>query len=263
METHRMSEASSSAVGFVKSIDLSGTPRGFLAQSAATEASEVFDAAKTQAQVIGSGLFSFAQGVTEETREAISDSALLAQLVANKRSSAEGAPVEWYAVYQDVLQNLGWLVQDRGWVDYTAEGTAVEVHQKIIEVLQVALGPSAAALTIIKSAIDTLQAMKPDTSWLTIFSRESQHARIARFQVGLVEKGETADVFVTLLACLIEATNSVTQVLVLKFRNENARFSANSAKVSINERAFREILPAVRTKVRAYQADYVSSIRDI
>jgi hypothetical protein len=258
-----MSEASSRAAEFVKSIDLSGTPRGFLAQSAATEASELFDAAKTQAQVVGSGLFSFAQGVTPQTREAISDSALLAQLVANRRASQAGAPVEWYAAYQDVLQNIGWVVQDAGWVDYTAQGTAAEVHQKIIEVLQVALGPSAAALTIIRSAIDTLQAMTPDTSWLTIFNREAQHARIARFQVGLVEKGERADVFVTLLACLIEATHSVTQVLVFKFRNENASFKAASAKVSINEGALGGLLPAIRTRVRAYQADYVSSIKDI
>jgi len=258
-----MLEDSNKAAEFVRSIDLSGTPRGLLAQDAATEASEIFVMAKSQAQVVGSGLFSFAQGVTPGTREAISNSALLAQLVANKRVSAEQAPTEWYAAYQDVLQNIGWVLQDRGWADCTAEGTAVEVHQKVIEVLQVALGPSAAALSIIRSAIDVLQAMTPGTSWFTIFNRESQHARIARFQIGLVETGETADVFVSMLACLIEARASVTQVLVFKFRNENASFKANSAKVSINSTALQELLPAIRTKVRAYQADYVSSIKDI
>jgi hypothetical protein len=258
-----MLEDSNKAAEFVRSIDLSGTPRGLLAQDAATEASEIFVMAKSQAQVVGSGLFSFAQGVTPGTREAISNSALLAQLVANKRVSAEQAPTEWYAAYQDVLQNIGWVLQDRGWADYTAEGTAVEVHQKVIEVLQVALGPSAAALSIIRSAIDVLQAMTPGTSWFTIFNRESQHARIARFQIGLVETGETADVFVSMLACLIEARASVTQVLVFKFRNENASFKANSAKASINSTALQELLPAIRTKVRAYQADYVSSIKDI
>ena len=258
-----MPEDSRKAAEFVKSIDLSGTPRGLLAQDAATEASEIFDTAKSQAQVVGSGLFSFAKGVTPETRQAISASALLAQLVANKRVSAEQAPTEWYATYQDVLENIGWVLQDRGWVDYTATGSAVEVHQKVIEVLQVALGPSAAALAIIRSAIDVLQAMTPETSWLTIFSRESQHARIARFQIGLVEPGEDADLFVSLLACLIEARNSVTQVLVFKFRNEHASFKANNAKVSIDSTALQELLPAIRTKVRAYQADYVSSIQDI
>jgi hypothetical protein len=258
-----VAQESSKAAEFVRSIDLSGTPRGLLAQDAATEAREIFATAKSQAQVVGSGLFSFAKGVTPDTRQAISNSALLAQLVANKRVSAEQGPTEWYAAYQDVLQNIGWVLQDRDWVDYTAQGTAAEVHQKVIEVLEIALGPSVAALNIIRSAIDVLQAMTPGTSWFTIFNRESRHARIARFQIGLVETGATADVFVSLLACLIEARASVTQVLVFKFRNEHASFKANSAKVSINRGALQELLPTISTKVRAYQADYVSSIKDI
>ena len=229
-----MAEDLGKAAEFVRSIDLSGTPRALVAQDAATEASETFDTAKSQAQVVGSGLFSFAKGVTPDTREAISNSALLAQLVANKRVSADQAPTEWYAAYQDVLgTSAGSFKITVGWTT-RPQGTAVEVHQKVIEVLEVALGPSAAALTIIRSAIDVLQAMSPGSSWFTIFNRESQHARIARFQIGLVETGEAADVFVSLLACLIEARASVTQVLVFKFRNEHASFKANSAKASIN-----------------------------
>jgi hypothetical protein len=242
---------------------LRGTPRGIVAQGAAEEASEVFEKVKAQAQVVGSGLFAFANGVTAETREAISSSALLAQLVANKRFAVEQAPTEWYHQYQEVLQNVGWLVQDQGWADYTAEGTAGEVHEHVIEILKSALGPSVAAMTLIKSAIDVLQGVKPDTSWFTIFSRESQHAEIARFQVGLVETSEESDVFVSMLACLIQASASVTQVLVFKFRNQQASFKANSAKISIDAAALRELLPAIRTKTRAYQADYVSSIKDI
>jgi len=248
---------------YVSSIDLSGTPRNLLGQDAATEAGEIFATAKAQAQVVGSGLYSFANGVTPEMREAVSNSALLAQLVANKRISADEAPMDWYAAYLEVLQNIGWTVQDHAWNDYTAEGTAVAVHEKIIEVLQVALGPAPAALAVIKSAIDVLKAMTPETSWLTIFSREAQHARIARFQVGLVEPGEDADLFVSMLACLIEANSTLTQVLAFKFRNERANFKGNSAKVSVDRENLEHLLPAIRTKVRAYQADYVSSIQDL
>lgn len=251
------------AAEYVSSVDLSGTPRNLLGQDAATEAGQVFETAKAQAQVVGSGLYSFANGVTPEMREAISNSALLAQLVANKRISADASPTAWYAAYLDVLQNIGWTVQDRAWNDYTAEGTAVEVHEKIIEVLQVALGPAPAALAIIKSAIGVLKAMTPETSWLTIFSREAQHARIARFQIGFVEIGEDDDLFVSMLACLIEADATLTQVLVFKFKSERASFKGNSARISVDPEGLEELLPAIRTKVRAYQSDYVSSIQDL
>lgn len=248
------------ATQFVKSVDLSGTPRSLLRQDAAAETGEVFDKAKSQAQVVGSGLFSFAQGVTAQVREAISDSALLAQLVANKRVSAQDKPIEWFTSYSDVLQNVGWTMQEGGWTDYTASGTAVEVHEKIIEVLTVALGPAPAALAIIAAGLNALKGMKPDSSWLTIFSRESQKAKIARFQVGLVEKEEASDVFVSLLACVIEAQRNITQVLFFKFKEDKASFRADTAKISINRPALSDLGPQIRTKVRAYQADYLSSI---
>jgi hypothetical protein len=250
---------------FISSLDLSGIPipRSAVFESAATEASAAFDSAKNQAQIVGSALLSFAKGVTPAVREAISDSSLLAQLVANKRHPAATAPMEWYAEYEQVLQNVGWVMQAGGWTDYSTDGTAVEVNEKIIEVLTAALGPSAAALTIIKSALDALQHMQPGGSWLTIFSRESQQAKIARFQIGLVENGEDADVFVTLLACLIEAQSDLTQVLFFKFRKESASFKANNEKVSINAPSLTDLGPAIRAKIRAYQTDFLSSIQDI
>jgi hypothetical protein len=251
------------AQAFVKEIDLSGTPRGILSQSAASEASEVFDQVKAQGQVVGSALFSFSPGVGVDVREAISDSSLLAQLVANKHVSMESAPLDWFAAYSQVLQNVGWTLQEGGWTDYTAEGTAVEVHEKIIEVMTAALGPAPAALAIVTSTINALKGMKAGSSWITIFSRESQKAKIARFQIGLVETDQGGQVFVSLIACLIEAENSITQVLFFKFKNAHASFKANSAKVSINPGALSDLGPTIRSKVRAYQADYLSSILDV
>ncbi len=251
------------AKNFVKSVDLAGTPREILAQSAATEAGDVFDKAKSQAQVVGSAVFSFAQGVTPEVREAISDSALLAQLVANKKVSAEQAPFEWFNAYRGVLENVGWTLQEGAWTDYSAQGTAVEVHEKIIEVMSVVLGPSPAALAIIVATVNALKGMDSNSSWLTIFSREAQKAKIARFQIGLVDKEEGGDVFVSLLAYLIEAQNVITQVLFFKFKQANASFKANSAKVSINRAALTDLGPIIRNKIRVYQADYLSTVLDL
>jgi hypothetical protein len=252
-----------SASDYVKGLDLRGTPRGIVHQDAAEEAGEVFNKAKAQAQVVGSSLFSFAQGVDVPVREAISDSALLAQLVANKRRDIETDTVGWFKEYSAVLSNLGWTLQDYAFNDYTTKGEAAEVHEKIIEVLKVVLGPAPAALTILTAAITTLKGMKPDSSWLTIFERNSKKAKMARFQIGLVEAAQDGDVFVTLLACVIHAKDELTQVLVFKWRKAKATFEAQSQKVSINRAALTDLGPAIRAKTRAYQTDYLGSIQDI
>ncbi len=248
---------------YIGSLDLSGTARGLIHQSAATEATEVFDKAKTQAQVVGSGLMAFREGVEAETREAISDSALLAQLVANKRVDPVADPVGWFKEYAGVLQNVGWTLQDAGWNDYSATGTAADVSEKIIELLPVILGPGAAAITIVTTAVSALRAMNPNSSWITIFSRETQKAKLARFQVGLVETGVQGAIQVSLLACLIEAKTTITQVLFFRFKAEQASFRASANKVTINPAALNDLAQTIRTKVRAYQVDYLSSIKDI
>lgn len=251
------------ARNFIDSCDLPERPSTIVAQDADADAGTIFNEAKTQAQVVGSGVFSFAQGVDASVRDAISDSALLGQLVANKRTAPEDEPLKWFSVYADVLANVGWTLQESGWTDYTADGHAADVNEKIIEVVTAALAPSAGALTMITSTVNALKAMKPDSSWITIFNREAGHARLARFQVGLVENGPNAEVFVSLLACLIEAKTVITQVLFFKYRDSHARFRANTAKVSINRAALSELQHTIREKIQAYQNNYVSSIADL
>ena len=255
--------SSAQAAAFVEKIDLSGTPRALVPQDAEVDAGEVFDKAKTQAQLVGTGIFSFAQGVDAGVREAISDSALLAQLVANKAQSADKAPIDWFQSYAQVLQNVGWVLQDGGWTDYKTDGSALDVHKAILDVMTAALGPGAAALTIITSVVNALQSMTPDSPWLTLFERQKQSARIARFQIGLVGKDENDEVFVSLVACLVQADQDFTQVLFFKFKEATATFKSNSQKVSINRAALADLGPAIRTKVRAYQVDYLSSIKDL
>ena len=249
------------AKSFVTSIDLTGTPRGILSLDAATETGTIFDSAKNQAQVAGSGVFAFEQGVDATVREAISDSALLAQLHADKQVKFEDDPMRWFSVYGDVLSNLGWTVQDSGWNTYEAQGTNVEVNQKIVDLLTVALGAAPTALAIITATIAALGT--PNSPWVTIFNRETQRANLARFQIGLVSTGLNNDVFVSLVACIIVADNEITQVLFFKWGAAKATLKANAQKVSINRNAVADLGPAVRNKIEAYQADYLSSIKDI
>jgi hypothetical protein len=86
---------------------------------------------------------------------------------------------------------------------------------------------------------------------------------MARFQIGLVDTSADGDVFVSMVVCLIEAKNDITQVLVFKFRDSHASFKASSAKVSLNRQALTDLSPVIRAKVRAYQLDYVSGVFDV
>ena len=57
--------------------------------------------------------------------------------------------------------------------------------------------------------------------------------------------------------------DDLTQVLLFKFRDSQATFEATSGKVSVNRNALVDLGPAIRSKVKTFMADYLSSIQDI
>jgi hypothetical protein len=253
------------AQAFVKSVDLSGVPRGISAMGAAAdaEAGAVFDKAKAQAQIVGSGVFSFSQGVDAEVREAIADSALLAQLVASKRTKFEANPVGWFNAYAEVLAAVGWTLQENGWTDYATNGASAEVNKKIMEVLTAVLAPAAGAAVILTATVKALADMDAGSPWFKLFDRESRKANVSRFQVGLVSTEANGDIFVSMLVCVVQAQSTLTQVLFFKFNTSTASFTANNSKVSLNRVALKDLGPSIRAKTRFYQADYLSAILDL
>jgi hypothetical protein len=248
---------------YLQSLDLTGIHRPIVEMGAGDMTGEVFDKAKNQALVVGSGVFSFEQGVDAEMRSAISDSALLAQLVANKKASSEEDPLRWFAAYAEVLENVGWVLQDAEWHDYTTSGHAVDVHEKILEVMAAALAPHVAALAILTATVKALSGMDKTGGWFKIFNRESQHAKVARFQIGLVSEDASGEASVTQLACLVKATDTITQVLFFKYRAAQAKFEARINKVSINKASLTALHAKILNMTRAFQDSFLSGIQSL
>src|SRR5690349_20685748 len=65
-----------------------------------------FDKNKNQALVVGSDIISFVKGVTEEQRQDIVNSALLAQLIANAKVKNKTHIFKWYDAYFDALTHI-------------------------------------------------------------------------------------------------------------------------------------------------------------
>ena len=245
---------------FIAAADLPPRPKSVVSLDAATSAQTIFDSTKKQATVVGSDVLSFVTGVDETIRAAISDSALLAQLVATKKVPDSKDIYAWYDTYFDVLRNVGWVVQDNGFSELSETDGGFDVHEQILTVATAALALSPAAVVVIKATLDALKAMKSENGWLTIFQRETQHAEAARFQVSVVESGAGGDVLVSMVAFGIKAKKVVTQVLFFKFKDTSAKVRQNSAKLSINTPALTDLGPVIRKKVRDYQNKYIADL---
>lgn len=246
---------------YVESLELPSRPPGTLESVDAVKFD--FTKVKTQAMIVGSDIVSFVKGVTPERREDIVNSSLLAQLAAKKKISDTTRIYDWYNAYFDVLMNIGWVVQDRGFAKYSEASEDFEAHEAIIQVATSFLGPGAATLAVVIATLDALKSMSTNSPWITLFNRESQSANTARFQVTLAEELDDEQLLVSLMAFGLEANATLTQVLFFKFRSNEASLKHYSGKVTINPSVLTSVRELIRNKIAIHASDYLKALPDL
>ena len=222
-----------------------------------------FNAQKNQAMVVASDIVSFVKGVSNERRQDIVNSSLLAQLVANKKVPDKKNIIEWYNAYFDVLENIGWVIQDRSFSSYTEEADGLEAHEAIIKVASVFLGAAPAALAVVISTLEALKSMDSSKPWMTIFDRESKQAKTGHFQIALAEQGDNDQFLVSLMAFSLKAESTLTQILFFKIRNDEVELEKCSGKVTINDKVLSSIRDLVSQKIAAHTSDYIAKLPDL
>lgn len=219
-----------------------------------------FDSAKEQAVVVGSAVLSFDNGVESTFRSAISDSALLAQLAANKTQSAAADPIAWFDAYFAVLGNIGWVIQARDTATYDIKTDGLQVHEAIGDVIAAFVGPVPGAAKLVMLALQSLQKMEADSPLITIFEKNSQHASIGRFQFTTVRQAPDGGLFAEAMAFALNAERTITQILFFKLSKSKQTLRRSLGTISLNRDALSKLQPAIRRKVEAHMADFVAAL---
>lgn len=222
-----------------------------------------FDTVKEQAAVVGSDVIAFVKGLSTAQRQDLVNASLLAQLVATKQfpePTSLDDVLQWYDTYFDVLSNIGFVIQDKGFAEYEEQSASFEAHEAILDVAAVVLAGSPGALAIVRKTLESLKKMSADSPWITIFNRESRSATTARFQVSLAEPGEDDGLLVTIVAFGVDAKATMTQVLFFKFKKNQAVLRHHSGKVTINTDVLRGVRDEIAAKLRAHTSEFVAGL---
>jgi hypothetical protein len=213
-----------------------------------------------QTLVVGSGLIVAAENVPVQTREDLINCTLFAQLAATAAVGDQTKISEWYNAYFKTLTAIGWAQSEAQFEEYEFKSQNAEAHKAIIKVLQVLLGPGAAALVIVKTAIEALQSMNENSPWITLFDRTSKIGKSARFQVATAEVGTDGLLQTALVGFDLKATSTLTQVLFFKFSKSATTLKYAAGKATIYEAALVDQRAAIATRLAAYRAAYVGQV---
>ena len=158
--------------------------------------------------------------------------------------------------YFEVLENIGWVIQDKGFASYEERADGLEAHEAILKVAATILAPSPTALMVITSTLEAMKSIEADKSWITLFDRESKYTNVAHFQIALVEQGDADQILVSLMAFSLEAQSTLTQVLFLKIRSDSVKLKHCTGKVTINHAVLSAVRAQIKTKVAAYASRF-------
>jgi hypothetical protein len=213
-----------------------------------------------QSLVVGSGLIVAAEKVPIQTREDLVNCTLFAQLAATGSVGDPKHIRQWYDAYFRTLTALGWAQSDTQFEDYDFASKNAEAHKAIMKVLTVLLGPHAAALTIVKTALEALQTMNENSPWITLFDSQSKVGRSARFQVATAQLDGNGLLQTALVGFELEAKSTLTQVLFFKFSSSSTRLKYAAGKATIYEAALKDQRNAIAQRLADYRASYIGQV---
>ena len=250
------SSSASSPADYVRNLDLPET--GPRLEGVERRPVEFRDA--RQAVVVGAQLTEFTENVSPDLRLAVADSILLAQLGANKAASKSKDLMRWYRKYTEILQTIGWQLQDLEFQAQEVSDKSADVHRAILPVITAMLGPAAAAASMVVSVLEGLQQMDANSPWITLFDQTSQHASGAKFQVSYVDANDRGDMEITLVCFGIEARRTITQVLFFKISSQSAKLKKAMGTLSVNTARLTSLQDVIAQRVLPFLSDNIKSI---
>ncbi len=212
-----------------------------------------------QGAVVDSNIVTFPEGTPLEVRNAVGSWLIFAQRAASAKVPDRDKVADWVSAYHDALLRTGWVRRGdaEAWSEEKVVGSTV--YEKILAVIAVALGPAPAALAIVTAALQSLQAMNKDSSWITLFDRRGRSATAVGFQVANCEATE-GGAALHAIDFQVHAHQVLTQVLFFKFTQREASMSRRAVFLDLTPDALAKYGPVIQGRVEEAVLDSIAAI---
>jgi hypothetical protein len=243
--------------GYIDSVDFVEVVRS---GGAAKKAETVpLDESKPQASIVDSNVVTFPEGTSVTVRNAVANWMLLAQLAASKAVRDKDAVREWMEAYISVLTKSGWAVEGNVGNETRESLFGSQMYQKIMTLVAVALGPIPTALAMVTAALTSLQSMDQHSPWITLFDRRGKSATSVGFQIANCESDSVGTVTLRGTEFVVEAHESLTQVLFFRFNKQEACVYERVRTLTLSADVLEKLSPKVSDRVLDMISDNILS----
>lgn len=249
--------SSDDILSFIEQAQLADTPGISGLDAATVQVPELADSVE-QGAVVDSNIVTYPEGTPLAVKAAVGNWVLFAQRVASDQ--VEGTKTEeWCNAYLDVLTNTGWAMREQAsaWTQENAYGS--KVHEEILKVVSLVLGPVPMALAIVTGALASLNAMDDDSPWIRLFDRRGKSADAVGFSIANCEAGSQGGAALREIDFRIHAEQTMTQVLFFTFTSREARMYKRAMMLELSASSLEKFGPAIEARVSEIIGDAIAA----
>jgi hypothetical protein len=202
-------------------------------------------------------IVSFVSDLSEQHRNDVLNSVLIAQLAANKKFPGETQVQDWYKSFVNVLNNLGWAIEAAEFSTFKASKDIFEVENAIIDILTAAFGGT--FLTVITKTLASIKGLSDGNGKILAFENNTHSLSKGAFQIGLA-KEVNGSVSLQIGTFLLTSSNEIKQILFFKSTKDQTKLEYCSRQGTLNDEIYAKIREAVIDKLGVKSKDFISEI---
>jgi len=241
----------SRGIGFVESLEIEDDKRDHIW--------EILQLAGTPraAYVDDGSAISFVANVSPQSQRDTLNSALLAQLAANVQFDRESDTVNWYSFYRNVLENIGWVIQDFNFTKFHSDSASFTMDKVVLDVL--AAIASQDEVAVVQATIDAMRALDKGDGRLTLFESESHSASAGNLQICVAN--EIGGILsMKIAAAYFSSQQNVTNVLWFSFSSGSSELYTGSQNISLNKQIYGQVRSAIVQKLGDKATRFVNNL---
>jgi hypothetical protein len=209
------------------------------------------------AAVVDGEVVSFAAGLSLQHRSDVMNSFLLAQLAATKKYNRETQTIEWYGLYHEVLEKVGWVMQAFDFTKFSATGGSATVDSVVLTILgALATGNQ---LALVRTTINALQGKASESKAVKLFETASHTMDKGNFQLGIAV--DDGGIVATKLGVFyFHSSQTVTRLFGWTFADSDTSFYQGAETVTLNEDVYGQVRQQIIEKLGDKAQLYVANI---
>lgn len=207
--------------------------------------------------VDGASLVTFYEDVSTESASDVLDSMLLAQLAAGKKYNQETESEKYYAMYREVLGNVGWTISSSAFQLYESSSANIDLGEVVINLLKLIVDET--ALQKISTSIRILKELNKESKPSLIFNSSSHTEKNGNFRVALCKENQNT-VSTAISNMYFEAGEEITGVFWTKFTTANMKLHYSIQNITLNKNIYSQVREQIKYKVKEQAGKYVAAL---